>query len=145
MEAPKTFAEAITQAGTLLRGLTPWQRLLLGGGAALVGITLWLFVGMVGKPKYVILYSGLRPSEAQSLGSRLAAKNIPYELSPDGGSLLVPADQLDASRLETAAQGLPRNARMGFELFDTPNWAGSDFTEKVNYQRALEGELERTL
>jgi flagellar M-ring protein FliF len=57
----------------------------------------------------------------------------------------VSADQLDASRLETASQGLPRNARLGFELFDTPNWAGSDFTEKVNYQRALEGELERTL
>ncbi len=135
----------MSQAGALLRGLTPRQHLLLGGGAALVGITLWLFVGMVGKPKYVTLYSGLKPSEAQSLGSRLAAKNIPYELSPDGGSLLVPAEQLDASRLETAAQGLPRNARMGFELFDTPNWAGSDFTEKVNYQRALEGELERTL
>ena len=145
MEAPKTFAEAVSQAGALLRGLTPRQHLLLGGGAALLGITLWLFVGMVGKPKFVTLYSGLKPSEAQSLGSRLAAKNIPYELSPDGGSLLVPAEQLDASRLETAAQGLPRNARMGFELFDTPNWAGSDFAEKVNYQRALEGELERTL
>jgi flagellar M-ring protein FliF len=145
VEAPKTFAEALSQAGTLLRGLTPRQRVLLGGGAVAVGITLWLFVGMVGKPRFVTLYSGLKPSEAQSLGSRLAAKNIPYELSPDGSSLLVPAEQLDASRLETAAQGLPRNARMGFELFDTPNWAGSDFTEKVNYQRALEGELERTL
>lgn len=145
MQAPKTFAEAATQAGALLRGLTPRQRVLLSGGAVLVGITLWLFVGLVGKPKYVTLYSGLKPAEAQALGSRLAAKNIPYELSPDGGSLLVPAEQLDASRLETAAQGLPRNARLGFELFDTPNWAGSDFTEKVNYQRALEGELERTL
>ena len=77
--------------------------------------------------------------------SRLAAKNIPYEISPDGASVLVPSDKLDAARLETAAQGLPRNARLGFELFDTPNWAGSDFSEKVNYQRALEGELERTL
>ena len=91
------------------------------------------------------LYSGLRPEEAQALGARLAAKNIPHQISPDGGSLLVPEDKLDASRLETAAAGLPRSARMGFELFDTPNWAGSDFTEKVNYQRALEGELERTL
>src|SRR5882757_6670995 len=53
--------------------------------------------------------------------------------------------QTSWTRLGTAAQGLPKNARMGFELFDTPNWAGSDFTEKVNYQRALEGELERTL
>lgn len=145
MEAPKSFGQAVAQSGELLRGLTPAQHLLLLGGTALVGITLWVFVGLIGKPKYVTLYSGLKPAEAQSLGSRLAAKNIPYELSPDGGSLLVPSDQLDASRLETASQGLPRNARLGFEIFDTPNWAGSDFTEKVNYQRALEGELERTL
>lgn len=145
MEAPKSFGQAVAQTGELLRGLTPGQHLLLAGGTALVALTLWVFVGLLGKPRYVTLYSGLKPAEAQSLGSRLAAKNISYELSPDGSSLLVPSDQLDASRLETASQGLPRNARLGFEIFDTPNWAGSDFTEKVNYQRALEGELERTL
>lgn len=145
MEGSKSFGQALNQVGDLVGGLNLRQRLLLVGGAALVGITLWVFVGLIGKPKYATLYSGLKPAEAQAMGSRLAAKNIPYELSADGGSLLVPAEQLDASRLETASQGLPRNARLGFELFDTPNWAGSDFTEKVNYQRALEGELERTL
>jgi len=145
VDAPKSLGEAVGQARYLLRGLSPKQQLLLAAGTVLIGITLWAFVALIGKPKYVTLYSGLKPADAQSLGSRLAAKNIPYELSSDGGSLLVPSDQLDASRLETASQGLPRNARMGFELFDTPNWAGSDFTEKVNYQRALEGELERTL
>jgi flagellar M-ring protein FliF len=145
LEAPKSIGQAFEQAGALLRGLTVGQRALLAGGAVLVAVTLWLFVGLIGKPKYATLYSGLKPEEAQSLGGRLVAKNIPHELSPDGTSLLVPSDQLDAARLETAAQGLPRNARLGFELFDTPNWAGSDFTEKVNYQRALEGELERTL
>ena len=145
VERPKSFSQTLSQAGDLLRGMSPRQRLWLGGGAALVGITLWIFVGLLGKPRYVTLYSGLKPGEAQALGGRLAAKNIAYELAPDGSSLLVPAEQLDASRLETASQGLPRNARLGFEIFDTPNWAGSDFTEKVNYQRALEGELERTL
>lgn len=144
-EGPKSFNQALGQAGDLLGGLTLRQRLLLAGGAALVAGTLWVFVGLLGKPKYVTLYSGLKGGEAQELGSRLAAKNISYQLSPDGASVLVPAEQLDASRLETASRGLPRNARLGFELFDTPNWAGSDFTEKVNYQRALEGELERTL
>jgi len=141
----KSFGQAVNQVGDMLGGLSLRQRLLLVGGAALVGITLWVFVGLIGKPRYVTLYSGLKPADAQAMGSRLAARNIPYELSTDGGSLLVPEAQLDASRLETASQGLPRNARLGFELFDTPNWAGSDFTEKVNYQRALEGELERTL
>lgn len=145
MEAPKSFGQALAQTGKMLRALSAGQQLLLVGGTALVGITLWIFVGLLGKPKYVTLYSGLKPAEAQSLAGRLAAKNISCQLSPDGASLLVPSDQLDASRLETASQGLPRNARLGFEIFDTPNWAGSDFTEKVNYQRALEGELERTL
>jgi flagellar M-ring protein FliF len=145
VEAPKSFGQAVEQIAALLRGITFPQRVMLVVGAALVGITLWIFVGLMGTPKYVTLYSGLRPQEAQDLGSRLAAKNIAYQLSPDGSSLLVPEDKLDSARLETAAQGLPRNARLGFEIFDTPNWAGSDFTEKVNYQRALEGELERTL
>jgi len=143
--SPKSLNEALDQVGQLLRGLTPKQRVLLVGGAALAGLSLWLFTVLLSKPKFTTLYSGLKASDAQALGARLGAKNIPYELSPDGTSLLVPVDQLDAGRMETAAQGLPRNARLGFELFDTPNWTGSDFTEKVNYQRALEGELERTL
>lgn len=137
--------DVLQRLGQFFRGLTVNQRLLLGGGAALVGGTLWIFVALLGQPKYVTLYSGLRPDEAQSLAGRLAARNIPHQVSPDGAAVLVPEDKLDASRLETAAAGLPRSARLGFELFDTPNWAGSDFTEKVNYQRALEGELERTL
>ncbi|HEY7352449.1 MAG TPA: flagellar basal-body MS-ring/collar protein FliF [Terriglobales bacterium] len=145
MDPPKSFGQALSQTGELLRGLTLAQRLLLAVGAMAVAATLWVFVGWMGKPKFVTLYSGLNAQEAQDLGARLSAANISYQLSPDGASLEVPADQLDSARVKTAAQGLPRNARLGFELFDTPNWAGSDFTEKVNYQRALEGELERTI
>ncbi|HUB02762.1 MAG TPA: flagellar basal-body MS-ring/collar protein FliF [Terriglobales bacterium] len=137
--------QGLKQIQEFLRGLSLRQKLLLTGGAAVVALTLWGFVVLFGQGKNVTLYSGLRPADAQSIAGRLAAKNIPYEISPDGGSVLVPQEKVDAARLETAAQGLPRNARLGFELFDTPNWAGSDFSEKVNYQRALEGELERTL
>jgi flagellar M-ring protein FliF len=139
------LSQGFQQIQDFLRGLSLQQKALLAGGAAAVGLILWLFVALFDGGKNVILYSGLKPQDAQSMGSRLAAKNIAYEISPDGGSVLVPSEKLDAARLETAAQGLPRNARLGFELFDTPNWAGSDFSEKVNYQRALEGELERTL
>jgi len=141
----QSFDDVFGRLGQFFHGLSFQQRLLMGAGVALVGGTLWFFVTLLGQSKYVTLYSGLRPEEAQALGSKLAAKNIPHQTSADGGSLLVPEEKLDAARLETAAAGLPRSARMGFELFDTPNWAGSDFTEKVNYQRALEGELERTL
>ena len=141
----QSSGDVLERLKQFFQGLTLNQRLLLAGGAALVAGVLWLFVVLLGQPKYVTLYSGLRPEEAQNLASRLASKNLPHQISADGGSLLVPEDKLDSSRLETAAAGLPRSARLGFELFDTPNWAGSDFTEKVNYQRALEGELERTL
>lgn len=142
---PQSFDDFLHRMGEFFKGLSFLQQAMLLGGVALVGGTLWLFVTLLGQPKFVTLYSGLRPEEAQALAARLAAKNIPHQISPDGGTLLVPEEKLDASRLETAAAGLPRSARLGFELFDTPNWAGSDFTEKVNYQRALEGELERTL
>ncbi|MFZ3342184.1 MAG: flagellar basal-body MS-ring/collar protein FliF [Terriglobales bacterium] len=137
--------EWLKQVQGFLRGLSLAQKAMLAVGLLVVGLALWGFAALLDNGKYVVLYSGLRPADAQSMASRLAAKNIPYEISPDGGSLLVPSEKLDAARLETASQGLPRNARLGFELFDTPNWAGSDFSEKVNYQRALEGELERTL
>src|SRR5580658_1574827 len=142
---PQSFADVLDRLGEFFKGLSFQQRFLLAGGVVLVGATLWVFVVLLGEPKYVTLYSGLRPEEAQAMSARLDAKNIPRQISPDGGTLLVPDDKLDAARLETAASGLPRSARLGFELFDTPNWTGSDFTEKVNYQRALEGELERTL
>ena len=144
-ETAQSGNDVLERMKQFVQGLTLNQRLLLAGGTVLIGGVLWVFVTLLGQPKYVTLYSGLRPEEAQNLASRLAAKNIPHQISSDGGSLLVAEDKLDASRLETAAAGLPRSARLGFELFDTPNWAGSDFTEKVNYQRALEGELERTL
>src|ERR1700688_1595036 len=141
----RALNQTLAQIQDFLSGLSLQQKALLAGGAVAVGLSLWLFVTLIGHGKNVVLYTGLRPQDAQAMGGRLAAKGIPYEVSPDGTSLLVPSEKLDAARLETAAQGLPRNARLGFELFDTPNWAGSDFSEKVNYQRALEGELERTL
>ena len=139
-------AEQITnQLGAFLRGLTFRQKMTLVVGALLVAGTLWAFVTLLDKAEYKTLYSGLSTSDGQSLAHRLAEKNVPYELSSDGTSLSVPANQLDKARLDLAAEGLPQTGRLGFELFDKPNWAGSDFAEKVNYQRALEGELERTI
>ena len=145
MAEAKSFDEVLHQISQFFNGLSGRQLTLLTGGAVVIAGTLWAFVHLLGQPHYTLLYSGLRPEEAQNLAQRLAARSIAYQIGPDGASLLVPAEQVDTARVETAAQGLPRSARMGFDLFDTPNWAGSDFTEKVNYQRALEGELERTL
>src|SRR6202034_2943636 len=76
---------------------------------------------------------------------QLDAEGIPHQLSADGKTLSVPANKLDAARLKTASQGSPHSGRMGFELFDKMSWGQTEFDEKVTYQRALEGELERSI
>ncbi len=145
MNGNLTFAQMVQQAKEFCLGLTVRQRALLAGGTVLLAATLCVFVQLIAKPDYKVLYSGMNPSDTQEITARLNARKIPYEQSPDGSSILVPADKLDSARLEVASQPMPHSGRMGFELFDKPNWAGSDFSEKVNYQRALEAELERTL
>ena len=121
------------------------QKALLLGGAGATAVLLTLFVRLIGTPDYKPLYKDLDPSDAQALASQLAAQNIPHQISPDGKTVSVPADKLDAARMQTAQQGEPHSGRMGFELFDKMTWGQTEFDEKVAYQRALEGELERTI
>jgi flagellar M-ring protein FliF len=124
---------------------TSKQRLFLGAGAvATVGLVA-VFANLMSAPDYKPLMSGLEPADAQTISAELTAKNIKYQLSPDGKSISVPADQLDAARLDIASNQSTHSGRMGFEIFDKVSWGQTEFDEKVNYQRALEGELERTI
>jgi flagellar M-ring protein FliF len=91
------------------------------------------------------LYVDLDPDDARQMGQMLAQAQIPFQATPDGAGIQVPMEQLDKARLLTAAKGGAKSGRLGFELFDKPNWVGSEFDEQVNYQRALEGELEHTV
>jgi flagellar M-ring protein FliF len=91
------------------------------------------------------LYVDLDPEDARQTGQILAQAQIPFEPTTDGAGIRVPAAQLDKARLATAAKGSVKSGRLGFEIFDKPNWVGSEFDEQVNYQRALEGELEHTV
>ena len=97
------------------------------------------------RPDWRILFSGLDSKDAQQVSQELAAAGITYEMTSDGAGVQVPAESLDKARMEVAAKGMPQTGRLGFELFDKPNWVGSEFDERVNYQRALEGELEHTI
>src|SRR5579883_267924 len=128
-----------------LRGMEGQQRLWLVGAS---GLALLCFAGILWfatRTDWKVLYAGMDPSDAREMASALTAANIPFDVSSDGATLRVPAASLDKARLTTTAKGGPRSGRMGFELFDKPNWIGSEFDEKVNYQRALEGELEHTI
>ena len=124
---------------------TGLQKSLLLGGAVATALMLTLFVRLIGTPDYKPLYQDLEPADAQALATQLDAQNIPHQISADGKVVSVPADKLDAARLLTATQGQPHSGRMGFELFDKMSWGQTEFDEKVAYQRALEGELERTI
>ncbi|MDR3753316.1 MAG: flagellar basal-body MS-ring/collar protein FliF [Terracidiphilus sp.] len=97
------------------------------------------------RPDWRTLYAGLEPDDARQIEQILASAQIPFEPSPDGSGIMVPAAQLDKARLAAAAKGGVKSGRLGFEIFDKPNWVGSEFDEQVNFQRALEGELERTI
>lgn len=121
------------------------QKAFLIGGAGATIALLTLFARLIGTPDYKPLYKDLDPADAQTLATQLAAQNIPHQISPDGKTVSVPADKLDAARMQTAQQGAPHSGRMGFELFDKMTWGQTEFDEKVAYQRALEGELERTV
>ena len=96
-------------------------------------------------PDWRTLYAGLEPDDTRQIEQILAQAQIPFEPSADGSGILVPAAQLDKARLAAAAKGGVKSGRLGFEIFDKPNWVGSEFDEQVNFQRALEGELERTI
>lgn len=147
---PRALRSAPALATILERVLEGWQKLearqrvWLGAGLAmaLAGV---LAVGWYAtRTDWRTLYTGLDAEDAREMEVSLGGASIPFNVTPDG-TLRVPADSLDKARLLTAAKGGPRSGRMGFDLFDKPNWIGSDFEEKVNYQRALEGELEHTI
>ena len=121
------------------------QRIVLVGGSLLTVVALAATVRLFGTPEYKPLMVGLEPADVQALSAQLSTKKIPFQLTPDGKGINVAADQLDAARLEIASEGSPHSGRMGFELFDKSSWGQTEFDEKVNYQRALEGELERTI
>jgi len=139
------FASVVDQTTRFWATRTGRQKALLAGGAGITVLLLAIFARLLGTPTYKPLYQDMEPADAQALVAQLTAQNIPNEVTPDGKTVSVPADKLDAARLQTASQGQPRSGRLGFEIFDKVTWGQTEFDEKVAYQRALEGELERTI
>ena len=117
---------------------------LLAVGAGLIAVVvvaaLWLR-----EAEYRSLFTNLENRDGGAIVSVLNQRNIPYKFADNGTTILVPADQVYALRLQLAEQGLPRGGSVGFELLDQPRFGASQFTEQVTYQRALEGELARSI
>ena len=92
-----------------------------------------------------VLYSNLSPEDAGAVLSRLKEQKIPYRISGNGNSVLIPRDRVYETRLDLASQGLPQGGAIGFEIFDNTKLGMTEFVQNVNYQRALQGELARTI
>jgi flagellar M-ring protein FliF len=137
--------DAIEQGKGFWATRTPLQKRYLLGGAAGTLVALALFVKFIGSPDYKPLQTGLDPAGVQKLTEQLDAQGIAHQTSTDGTSVSVPTEKLAAAHMATASLGPSQSARTGFELFDKMSWGQTEFDQKVTYQRALEGELERTI
>ncbi|MGE5620282.1 MAG: flagellar basal-body MS-ring/collar protein FliF [Sphingomonadaceae bacterium] len=112
----------------------------LGALAAIFFLTQW-----AQRTEYSALFTKLNESDAGAIVAKLKEQKIPYELADGGATVRVPADRVHEVRLDLASQGLPKGSSVGYELFDKMSFGLTDFAQKLNYQRALEGELARTI
>ncbi len=128
-----------------------WQRFNTVQRTVLVAVPLLIVLGLgfliynSARPGYQPLYANLTAHDAGILAAKLKAAGVPFKVASDGSTLEVPADQLYDTRLSLASQDLPLGGGVGFEIFDKNNFGVTDFTQQVDYQRALEGELSRTI
>jgi len=115
-------------------------------GVAVISIALFAVIIIQSQTAaHQLLYANLSEADAGSVVNWLKGQKIPYQLKNDGKNIWIPADKLYETRLELAAGGLPSGGGVGFEIFDKQSFALTDFVQKVNYTRALQGELSRTI
>jgi flagellar M-ring protein FliF len=114
------------------------------GGAATIALSAALLL-WAGSPTYGVLFSNLSEADGGSIINELDTRQVPYRFSEGGNAILVPSDQVHTLRLQLAEQGLPQGGTVGFELLDNQAFGVSQFTEQVNFQRGLEGELARSI
>lgn len=135
-------AERIKSILSSLRG-SPKLLLVICGAAALSVIIALMFWAK--EPDYRVLFSNISDEEGGAIVAQLSQLNVRYRIDTPGGVIMVPASQVHEVRMKLAQQGLPKGGSVGFELLDQEKFGVSQFTEQVNYQRALEGELARTI
>ncbi|MCX8650876.1 flagellar M-ring protein FliF [Gilliamella sp. B2776] len=114
--------------------------------AAVIAIAIISIIYLWAKDdSYSVLFSNLNDKDGGEIISQLDKMNIPYKFSSSGSTILIPEDKVYDTRLRIAQQGLPKGGAVGFELLDKESFGMSQFNEQINYQRALEGELSRTI
>lgn len=140
-------AEASMNGGNFAqasRSLMGGKFLLAIGAAAVIAfmVVVWMWSQ---KPDYRVLFSNYSDKDGGAIVAALETLNIPFKFSEGGSAILVPSSHVHEARLKLASQGLPKGGSVGFELLENQKFGVSQFVEQVNFQRALEGELERSI
>src|SRR5579864_585120 len=131
--------------------LAIWKQLGLNQRISIVLATLVVIGGLAGisymssRVDYSLLYGRLDEGESAKVIAALDEMKVPYQISRGGGAIMVPADKVYQVRMQMAGKGIPRGEGVGFEIFDRANFGISDFVQRANYTRAIQGELARTI
>ena len=133
------------RAASVLAGFTTGQKVMTVLAAVGVIIAAVVFMGAESKPTYQPLFTNLQASDAGAITQQLASQKIPYQLADGGSTILVPATDVDQERIALAQQGLPQAGNVGFSNLEKSGITTSEFVQQVEYQQALEGQLEQTI
>lgn len=124
---------------------TGTQRMLLAGLALSTAVAFLVMIYFLNQPEMRVLYTNMAPEDAARVVELLKAAKTPYELRDNGATVLVPAEAVYEQRLKVAGEGVMHGQGVGFELFDQLKVGQTDFVQRINYARALQGELSRTI
>src|SRR5579862_8149411 len=142
---PNAFGAIRDQFARIWGNMGRVQKISVGVILLVAIVSLAVFVITSSRPSYVTVFSNLNDQDASAIVTKLKQSKVPYETADGGKTIKVPREQADDVRLSVAAAGLPASGAVGYEIFDKTNFSTTDFNNKVNLQRALEGELDRTI
>ncbi len=125
--------------------LSAGKRLVVAGVALASLLGFGALITVANKTDYRPLFANLNNEDAGEIVKKLKEQKVPYQIAADGKAVLVPSDKVYDLRLSLASEGLPQGGGVGFEIFDRKNFGMTEFVQKLNYQRALQGELSRTI
>lgn len=135
---------ALERLRELWTRLTPNQKIFFGTVSGAIALLMVLVMVWASEPEYAVLYSKLETADASLIVDRLKADGTPYELSQGGQMVKVPRDRVHEVRIALAGEGLPSSGT-GYELMDTSKLGWTDFVQKLQHRRALEGEIARSV
>ncbi len=142
---PPQLSKATANARVLLGGFTAGQKAVTGIAIVALLVGGFFFTSWAAKPSLVPVFTNLEPADAAAITEELTTRGTQYELAEGGATVLVPKKDVYQLRLDLSAAGLPEGGKAGYEILDDVGITTSDEQQRINYQRALEGELSKTI